>query len=200
MYYSTVEDTFQFLGKLPKGNLVEFGIFSGNTMNRLIKGAEKEGNPFIEVHGLDSFVGLPAETKGVYENSDWPIGAFNVSHDFGLKSVDEAMEFVRGRIERKDINFYPGFFSESLTQELGEKLVNSISYAHIDVDIYSSSFQVLDFIFTYKLLLRGAIIRYDDWCSVPEYKGGNSLAHADIVRKWRPMFNRLSTNVFQYLG
>lgn len=201
MFYETVEDTFKYLGKIPKGNLIEFGVFNGNTLNRLIKGAEQAGQPFVNVLGLDSFIGLPAESKGVYDNSiEWPPGAFNVSKDFNLQSVEEAIEFVRGRIDRKDINFYPGFFSESLTEELGKKLENSVSYCHIDVDIYISTIQVLDWVLSHNILKRGAVIRMDDWMSVPEYKGGNSLAWIDMQRKYRFMSNRLSMNVFQYLG
>lgn len=200
MYYQDVESTFQYLDKLPKGDLIEFGVFNGNTMNRLIKGAEAANNPFLTVHGFDSFIGLPKESHGVYQNPEWPEGAFNVSADYNLCSVREAVAFVRDRIERKGIDFYPGFFSESLTEELGKKLEDSTSYAHIDVDIYSSSWQVIDWILTHKVLKRGAVIRYDDWISTPEYKGGNSLAHADAVRKHRAVFNRLSVNVFQFLG
>jgi hypothetical protein len=200
MYYQTVEDTFQYLPKLPKGNLIEFGVFNGNTMNRLIKGAEAANNPFVAVLGFDSFIGLPKETDGIYHNPDWPEGAFNVSKDFGLQSVDEALTFVRGRIDRKDIDLVPGFFSETLTPTLAGIFLNDFSYIHIDVDIYSSTFQVLDWLLSYKLIKHGAVVRYDDWISTPEYMGGNSLAHADAVRKHRVMFNRLSVNVFQYLG
>jgi hypothetical protein len=200
MYYQTVEDTFQYLPKLPQGSLIEFGVFNGNTMNRLINGAVKANNEFIEVHGFDSFIGLPKETTGVEQNPDWPEGAFNVSKDYNLCSVNEAVDFVRERIDRKNIEFYPGYFSSSLTEELGKKLENSASYAHIDVDIYSSTWQVLDWLLEYKVLKHGAVVRYDDWISTTEYRGGNSLAHADAVRKHRVMFNRLSVNVFQYLG
>lgn len=200
MFYQTVEDTFKYLDKLPKGNLLEFGIFNGNTMNRLIKGAEVANQPFVEVHGFDSFIGLPKEAEGVEQNPEWPEKAFSVSHDFNLNSVQEAMEFVRGRIERKDINFYPGFFSVSLTDELGKSLENTCSYLHVDVDIYSSSWQVLDWIFTHRVMKHGGIIRYDDFISTKLYKGGNSLAHIDALRKHRFMVNPLSINVFQYLG
>ena len=200
MSYLTVEDTFQFMNKLPNGNLLEFGIFSGNTMNRLIKGAESVGKPFEKVYGFDSFIGLPEETKGVWQNPEWPKGAFNVCFDFDLKSVEHGMEFVRSRVERQDINLIPGFFSESLVREIGEPLRDSCSYLHIDVDIHASTVQVLDFIFNYSILKYGALVRYDDWASTPEYQGGNSLAHMQAEIKYKIDWNRISMNVFQFIG
>lgn len=198
--YETVEGTFQWMKQLPKGHLLEFGVFSGNTMNRLIKGAEAAGQPFENVYGFDSWVGLPKETDGVWQNPEWPEKAFSVCYDFNLKSTEEALEFVRGRIERKDINLVSGFFTETLTEELGKQLTNSCSYLHVDVDIHASTVQVLDFIFSNQILKTNTLIRYDDWMSTPEYQGGNSLAHLQAEIKYGLRFNRLGMNVFQYVG
>lgn len=199
MSYETVEGTYRWMNQIPKGNLLEFGIFSGNTMNRLIKGAENAGQPFEQVYGFDSFVGLPEETKGVWQNPEWPKGAFNVCFDFDLKSVEHGMEFVRSRVERQDINLIPGFYSESLTYDIAAKLTNSCSYLHVDVDIHRSTLEVLDFIFNYDILKSNAVIRYDDWASTPEYQGGNSLGHLQTELKYGLKFNRLAMNVFQYI-
>lgn len=198
--YFTVEDTFQFLSKISNGNLVEFGVFNGNTMNRLIKGAEVAGQPFEKVYGFDSFVGLPKETEGVWHNPEWPEGAFNLCDFYKLPTIQDGMQFARDRVDRKDINLIPGFFSDSLTEEIGKGLENSCSYLHIDVDIHASTVQVLDFIFTYSILKYGALVRYDDWISTPEYQGGNSLAHQQIENKYKVNWNRISTNVFQFIG
>ena len=200
MSYLTVEDSFQFFPKLPSGNLLEFGVFSGNCLNRLINGAEAAGFPFVNVYGFDSFVGLPKETPGVYQNPEWPEAAFSLCNDYKLNSIDEAMDFVRGRVDRKDITLVPGFFDKSLDETWGNLLRNSASYIHIDVDIHRSSVEVLDFVFTYEIPKIGCLIRYDDWCSTPEYRGGNSLAHIDAERKYKVKFNRVATNIFQYLG
>ncbi len=198
--YLTVEDTYQFLDKIPDGNLIEFGVFSGNCFNRLIKGAEAAGKPFHEVYGFDSFTGIPEETEGVLHNPEWPVGAFNVCKDFNLKSVEEAIAFVRNNVERKDIKLIDGYFEKSLTPDVGEGLSNSASYIHIDVDLYRSSVEVLDFILTYQVLKIGGIIRYDDWLWCAEGEAGNSLAHQQMVQKYNVKFNRLSTNVFQLVS
>lgn len=199
MMYLTIEDTYQLLDKIPSGNLAEFGVFSGNTMNRLINGAANAKNPFIEVYGFDSFIGLPKENPNVWNNPEWPEGAFSLCKDFNLNSIEEALTFVKNNVERKDINLIPGFFKESLTEEIGRKLSNTCSYLHIDVDIYTSSKQVLNFIFDYKIAKPFSIFRFDDWNSTPEYQGGNSLAYLEICRKHRPIFHRISNNVFQLM-
>lgn len=199
MSYLTVEDTFQFLTKIPQGNLVEFGVFSGNTMNRLIKGAEAANQPFEKVFGFDSFEGLPKETDGVWQNPEWPEGAFNVCKDFNLQTIGEAIDFVKNRVERKDIRLIPGFFEWSLSS-YAEELKDSASYLHIDVDIYRSTCEVLEFLFSNRVAKPLSLFRYDDWISTPEYKGGNSLAHLELSRKYKINFNRIDTNVFQLIN
>jgi hypothetical protein len=200
MSYLTIEDTFQFLDKVPNGNLIEFGVFNGNTMNRLIKGAEEKGKQFKLVYGFDSFIGLPKETDGVWNNPEWPEGAFNLCDFYKLDSIDSGIKFARDRIERKDIVLIDGFFDKTLNKYLGEVLRETGSYIHIDVDIHRSTAEVLDFLFTYNIPKLYSIIRYDDWCSTPEYQGGNSLAHKQAEEQFSLKFNRIATNVFQYLG
>ena len=200
MSYLSVEDTFPLLNRIPEGDLIEFGVFSGNCLNRLIKGAESAGKPFKGVVGFDSFIGIPKETEGVLHNPEWPEGAFNVCKDFNLQSIEEGIEFVRGNVERKDIQLVPGYFEKSLTPILGDLLIDSTSYAHIDVDLYSSTIEVLDWIFTHRVLKVGAIIRYDDWMWCREGEAGNSLAHQQMVQKYGVQFNRLAYNVFQLMS
>jgi hypothetical protein len=197
--YLSVEDTFQFLDRIPNGNLIEFGVYTGNYLNRIINGAEDCGNPFENVYGFDSWVGLPKENNKVWHHPDWPEGAFSLCKDFNLSNVEEAIQYVRDRVKRKDINLISGFFETSLTEEIGNKLHDSASYIHIDVDIYSSTVEVLDFIFTYNIAKNLCLFRYDDWCGTPEYHGGNSLAHLEAQAKYPVMFNRIATNVFQLI-
>ena len=74
------------------------------------------------------------------------------------------------------------------------------SYINIDVDIYSSTMEVLQFCLDNNIIGPGTIIRYDDWTSGPEWVTGNSLAHREIRQKYNIAFDRLSINVFQYIG
>lgn len=185
MSYFTVEDTFSYLNQIPSGNLMEWGVFSGNTLNRLIKGAEAAQKPFTAVYGFDSWIGLPKEAAGVWQNPEWPETAFSVCRDFNLATPEEAVEFVRNRVERKDINLISGFFSDTLTDELGEKLKDSASYIHIDTDIYLSSYQCLNWILKHKIAKPGCFFRFDDWNSTPYGEGGQSLAYIQCLQKYK---------------
>jgi hypothetical protein len=195
----SVEDTFQWLDKIPQGNLLEFGLYTGNCLRRLIDGAEEVKQPFNEIWAFDSFKGLPEENEFVECNPDWKKGVFNVCEELGVNTKEEAIEIIRKSISRP-INIVEGFFDKSLTKELGQKLTNSVSYLHVDVDMYISTFHAMDWALKYKICKAGAIIRYDDWCSTREYQGGNSLAHIQLEQKYNAKFNRLSTNVFCLMG
>ncbi len=197
--YFTVEDTFQFLDKIPQGYLLEFGVFSGNTMNRLIKGAEAANNPFEQVWGFDSFTGIPKETEGVKHNPEWPENAFSLCHDFGLATIGEAIDFVHSKVERQDIKLIPGYFESSLPF-YANKLKNKASYIHIDVDIYRSTVEVLNFVLSNKVAKIGSILRYDDtmWCNYGE--AGNTLAHLELTRKYKVQWNRITDNVYQLIN
>lgn len=205
MSFATVEDTFQVIPYLPRGNLVEFGVYSGNTLNRLINGAAGWDKPFDKVYGFDSFLGLPEEAPHVKHNHEWPKGAFSISQDKGLATVEDAITYVRGNIERKDIELIPGFFETSLTKELGKTLEYSASYLHIDVDIYLSTIQVLEWIVNNNIAKIGSLVRFDDWWwqhneDIQEWTASNSLAMKEITEKYNLKWQRLSSNVFLYGG
>lgn len=199
--YLTVEDTFTYFKYVMPENsyLVEFGVFSGNTMKRLIEGAIASDNPFQKVIGLDSFLGIPAEKEGVYQNPEWPKGAFSVCNDFGLKSVNDAVELVKKNVGH-EITLIPGFFEQTLTNELAKGLVGKIGYAHIDCDLYISTIQVLEWIFKNNLLAEKAIVRFDDWLYNLPQPGGNNLAFVQTTAKYRISWDKLADNVYVYLG
>lgn len=203
MLYSTIEDCREFIEKLPEGNLIEWGVFAGRGINRIVSTAESVFYNFKEIYGFDSFTGLPTESENVAINPEWKPGEFSVCRDFNITSVEDAVKFVQNKINRKDAQLIPGFFKDSFDEIIGKKLENSCSYASIDVDLHSSTKEVLDFIFTYNILKNKAIIRYDDWIwsgyHHEEWSGGNSLAHLQAEIKYGIKFNRLTMNVFQYI-
>ena len=57
---------------------------------------------------------------------------------------------------------------------------------NIDCDIYTSTLEVLGFIFKHKLYIKGkTIIRYDDWANNNnEYYTGQSKAHQEMIQKY----------------
>lgn len=191
MSFLTVEDTFQFIDIIPEGNLLEFGVYNGNTLARLIQRKQ-----FVEVWGFDSFQGLPDNKEG---NPDWPIGAFNSVRDGGFNNAEEIKAYIINRAGRPDIKLVEGFFNESLTADLGERLHNTASYIHLDCDLYTSTADVLNWLLKYRVPKEGSLFRYDDWYGFSNI-GGQKAAHERYAQKYNASFQMVADNVFFYEG
>lgn len=144
------------------GNLLpltyfEFGCHSGRTFASAINAAHALKVPNINFFAFDSFQGLPAtdpDFDGIFTQ-----GSFSTSkHDFvkALKRYTDNMP--------TNLNIIEGFYSDSLTPALLDSLP-SIGVVHIDVDLYSSCLDVLNFI--KPLLCSGTVILFDDYYTFP---------------------------------
>ncbi len=154
--------------------------------------------------GFDSFAGLPKEDPKVWQNPEWPEHAFNVQNDFGLRSVDEAVEFVYNNLKQvnldDNVTLIPGYFSDTCTDENWSRLAMAqADYIHIDADIYISSYQALDFCFDHWIPGFGTLIRFDDIASTPR-NAGQHLAWDKIKSKYTVQAEQLSYNVFRVLS
>jgi len=123
------------------GLFLEFGVYKGNSINRLA--ALKPGVIF---HGFDSFIGLPEAWNAAARK-----GAFDVG----------------GRLPpvRRNVRLIRGFYEDTLSAFVAANATKSISFMHIDCDLYSSTKTVLEH--TRSLLQPGTIILFD------EYLGGS---------------------------
>jgi len=183
----------------PNGYLYEFGVLTGNSMVHWLK-YNQEHLKFIKMFGFDSFLGLPEEADYVWHNPDWPKGAFNSVEYWKVNSIEEAMNKLYERFEPfpTKVELIPGYYSDVLTDELGEKMSKmKASFLHIDTDIYLSTLQLLDWIFKWDILMDGGIIRYDDWPSTPEWTAGESRAHLETCKKYNLLFQRHGLNMFR---
>lgn len=203
MNYLHCEELIDIMSKyMPENSILfEGGTFQGKTLNQIIQMSELIGKPFSEVYSLDSFEGLPAEDPTVPNNNkEWPEGAFNVKKDFNLKTTEECMDFVRSRVSRKDINLIPGWFENTLTKDLADKLKGKIGYLHVDCDIYRSTMDILKWAYGYRTLAKDCIIRFDDWHNYMEWHMGQPLAHKNTTEMYGVVHIRLAANVFIYKG
>lgn len=206
MNFYSVEDTFKHVPALPQGALLEFGVLSGSCMRRIIAGALCNKYHFDAVYGFDSWQGLPEEAANVWRSPDWPAGAFNLKKDFNLATSEDCIEFVTNRIleyvDKKDLpplEFFSGFFSQSLTPYLGATLADTVSYCHVDVDLYISTKQCCDWLFKNNILKRYALVRYDDWIYNGAY-AGNNRAHFELTKKYNINWQPVADNAFIYMG
>lgn len=193
-------------------DLYQFGVFQGFSMRYVAQNFRKANASFSRMWGFDSFQGLPNEgtnegdpavrvdklglqaksTKGLrIKNGDynnfaktlWFPGALDMRKVFGSDDFLEIVDKVSKRIGDPRVEFVRGFFNESLTEATFKMLpFRPALYVDIDVDLYSSTVQVLEWLLTSQILVPGTVIYYDDWMSGGVL--GNKKAHQESFAKF----------------
>lgn len=149
-----------------KGCICEFGVWSGYSLRLLADAA-----PSRQVHGFDSFEGLPA---------DWRPG-------FAKGTFRTPMP----RFSQSNVRLHKGWFDATLPAFMRE-LNGQISLAHIDCDIYSSTRCVLDNIVP--RLAPGAILVFDEYFNYPGWQEHEHKALLEAVRGKRLKISYLAYN------
>ena len=125
--------------KIPEGEILEFGVFQGVTINCLAFAL-----PDRKIIGFDSFEGLP---------EDWDMGE--------KKTKKEAFDRGGEMPEVQDnVTLVKGFFDQTLPEY--KKNLGKIGFLHADADLYSSTKTVLTEL--NDLIVPGTIIRFDELC------------------------------------
>lgn len=170
-----------------------FGVFGGKTTIEwcnILRSLDLHPRKII---CFDSFEGIPIEEAEPVQDGWHPgksafFAAFNAKQYFETGSVAEAVERFRSRItpqlpEGTELEVVPGFFNESLTRTLALD-INRPGIVDIDVDIYSSTKDVLHWLLSNHLLIHGTtMVGYDDWGGTPGYMDrldGESRAHREF--------------------
>ena len=187
---------FPFLEQVPSGGQVyEFGTYGGLSLLCLLKELIRLQLKVDNVYCFDSFIGLPQEIPDIPKHNEWFEGNFNALELYDVKTPEEVIILIKERIKEFDynVNFIPGWFKDTLNLETIQKYsMQPASYVNIDVDLYSSTLEVLEFLFYYKLIQVGTIIRYDDWLSQQYSNGdlGESKAHYELTSKYNIKMHR----------
>jgi len=162
MFLST-EKIFGYL--IPKtkknGSFLEFGVWKGKSITITSKLVGGEGSRKI-VHGFDSFEGLPEDWFG-YDDVK---GGFNL--DGKLPEVP------------KNVKLYKGWFHETLPKFLVENN-ESVSFLHIDSDLYSSAKTVLNLL--RERIVVNTIIVFDQYFNYPNWQKGEFKAFQEFVKE-----------------
>jgi hypothetical protein len=123
----------------PGGLWLEFGVYRGESVNRI---ARRSRGP---VFGFDSFEGLP---------STWtPL------HSKGAFSLSGSLPAVEG-----NVRLIKGWFSDTLPSFLRSHGDARVSFLHIDSDLYSSARFVLSALA--ERIRRGTVIVFDEYLAV----------------------------------
>ena len=158
----------------------EFGTGHGNSLKRFLIGlkrvcAYKHLNiEDFNVVLFDSFQGLPEQEMTKKEiNPAWSKGLFNNSRKYIESVIDHTL-----RNKKPKIHFVEGFYESSLTESLREELkINPPSFVNIDVDLYSSTRIVLNWL--KPILQNGTVFHFDD---VFEYLGNPYMGELAAIK------------------
>lgn len=164
--------TFAYNSSKVNGDILEFGVFKGGTINHLAN--LHQGN----VYGFDSFEGLP-ESWGNVGGGFMQKGHFKTE----IPKV------------RNNVTLIKGLFGDTLPNFL-EDFNKNIKLLHIDCDLYSSTTTALTLL-NHKII-KGTVIVFDElanWREESLYK--NYKEHEWLALKnWSHQFNRS----FSFIG
>jgi len=145
----------------------EFGCHSGRTFSAAVRAARYLKMKDAQFFAFDSFQGLPEINHA--EDGYFKSGTF-------ATGVDEFVRLVRRlsclNLDRK--NIIEGFYEKSLSPGLQANMPKA-GVIHIDVDLYSSTVEVLKFI--KPLMVVGTVLLFDDYyCFPPGTNKGEARA------------------------
>jgi predicted O-methyltransferase YrrM len=150
------------------GLALEFGVYSGKSVNRIAKSLEQP------VFGFDSFEGLP---------EDWDVGNAVIGKDrFDLE----------GRLPQVESNvvLVKGWFDETLPLFL-RLFADPVRILHIDCDLYSSTKTVLSCLGD--RIQTGTVVVFDELINYPRFHEGEWRALYEFVVERRVSFEWLPT-------
>lgn len=162
------------VAELPKVYF-EFGCHSGRTFSAAILAAEYLGIELAS-YAFDSFQGLPETNK--VEDGYFQAGTF-------CTALDQFRQIVLKRTGREidTDHTVQGFYENTLTEALSKRLPSKVGFIHIDVDLYSSTVSVLEFIKNH--LDDGTVVLFDDWyCFPPGQNKGEKKALQEFCVKY----------------
>lgn len=139
-----------------EGLVLEFGVFRGDSLQMIAKRCAQE------VHGFDSFEGLPEDWTGGREKGRFSLGG-------ELPPIKAA-----------NVVLHKGWFEQTLPGFL-ESHPGPARFVHIDCDIYSSTRTVLEQLAP--RLVPGTIIVFDEYLNYPGWREHEFRAFAELVRQ-----------------
>lgn len=155
-----------------EGLVLEFGVWSGKTINMIADhvGAGRE------VHGFDSFEGLPEDWFGKYVKGRFHTGG----------TLPEVRDNVR---------LHKGWFNETLPPFL-ESHPGSVAFVHVDSDLYSSAKTIFDSLGD--RLVPGSVILFDEYFNYPGWQEHEHRAFRELVEERRLRYQWLAYNQVEW--
>tara|TARA_B110001452_G_C15125974_1_gene392400 strand:- start:162 stop:959 length:798 start_codon:yes stop_codon:yes gene_type:complete len=171
-------------------DLYTFGVYTGESLKFWLDRFAALRISHGPMWGFDSFEGLPEEAEGKkLESRAWNPGAFSAADQFDVSTFGEVQARILdhvGAAGAAQTRLIRGFFSESLTPTLAAtRGMKPALLVDVDVDLYISAIQCLDWMFAHRLIVPGTIVYYDDVKDVKADEGGELAAHLEMTAKYK---------------
>lgn len=151
------DDLLRFaFARAPKDGLVmEFGVAKGASLRNLA------GQTPRQIHGFDSFGGLPSDWSGTKEKA----GAFT----------------QKGKLPKMppNVTLHPGWFDQTLPAFLA-KDTQMAAFIHVDCDLYVSTVTIFTALRT--RIVPGTIILFDEYFNYPGWRGHEYKAFQEFIK------------------
>jgi len=152
------------------GQFLEFGVAKGQSLLYLSMAMDSNPPPHASkktvIHGFDSFEGLPGTWK------ELPSGSFSMNGE-----IPEAL------VGRPNVKLHKGWFNETMNHISDED--GLVAFAHIDVDMYESTIEVLTRLKC--LLVPGSVVVFDEFFNFPRWSEpgqGEFSAWRMLTEEW----------------
>jgi hypothetical protein len=146
---------------LRTGIYCEFGVYQALTLNFIASHVH-------EVHGFDSFEGLP---------EDWKPGMGK-----GHFKVDQIPDFAGNVVLHK------GWFNETVP-DFARDVSRPVAFMHVDCDLYSSTKTIFDHLGD--LIVPGTVVVFDEYFNYPFWQSGEHQAFQELVDSHKISFDWL---------
>jgi hypothetical protein len=191
-------------------DVYQFGVFNGGSMKEIASILNKHKIEVNAFHGFDVFTGMPKETAEPIFQDSWNPDIFpdefNVLKYMSLDTPDDCAKYIEQEVQniftsrnnQSKVSVVAGLVEETLPKQ---KDLKPAFYVDFDLDIYSPTKYVFDYLMENNLIVPGTLIGYDDWGGTPgfeEFKDGESRAHKEILDKWGISMTKLYQNGYAY--
>jgi hypothetical protein len=178
-------------------DVYQFGVFTGDSMKEIASILSKHNIEINSFYGFDVFTGMPKETAEPIAQPSWDPDVepdtFNAVKRLNLNSVDECVNKISTEVKNifnsnnnnSSVSIFPGLVQDTIEKNGGN--FKPAFYVDFDMDIYSPTKHVFDYLMKNNLIIRGTLIGYDDWGGTPGYKemaDGESRAHREIIEEY----------------
>ena len=148
-----------------EGLYLEFGVFSGHTINHIARQVDQP------VYGFDSFEGLPERWRD----------SLGAGH-FKVKALPEV---------RPNVTLVKGWFDKTLPEFL-KAHPGDVAFLHVDCDLYSSTRTI--FTCLAPRIKPGTVIVFDEYFNYPGWREGEFKAFQEFIEQAGLKFEYLNYN------